>query len=239
MASMSAVSWKARLADLESQGYRLEKPSVGQYARLIGGSGDHVMLEADGRVRPLRPEEMGLPPAERQQALDVKAEFVPADSSDAAPSRFEATQVLGMPKELVVNLNGRMFVTQAGLLIKAERKGGYRSMHAEIVGEIKEDNKVIGYEACGYIYPQLTAQDLELLKMVKDFPEDLRKDLMQMVGKPYTAIATATTKNVKMAAMHAYLKEMACTRALNRALRIFTCCGFTSAEELDDAVEVE
>jgi hypothetical protein len=237
MSNMMIGVWKAKLADLtEVHGYTLERPPVGQYARLVGKDGEHIMLEADGRVRPLRPEEMGLP-VEKQQALDVQPEFVPAE--DVPTNSFEVNQVLGMPKELVVNLNGRMFVTQAGLLIKAEKKGGYKSMHAEISQEIREDNKLIGYEARGYIFPVLSPQDMELLKMVKEFPEDLRKDLMAQVGRPYTAIATATTKNVKMTAMHSYLRELACTRALNRALRLYTACGFTSAEELDDAVEVE
>lgn len=230
---MPLNAWQARLKELEGQGYVLDRAPAGQYARLSKGE-SKIMLEPDGSTRAIAPE-----PSQQARVDEVRAEIVPAESMPMQQGNFEVGSVFGVPKELVVNLNGRMFVTQAGLLIKAERKGGYRSMHAEIVGEIKEGDKVIGYEAVGYIYPELTANDMEMLKLLPTYPEKLQDRLMEEIGRPYTALATATTKNVKMQAMHAYLKEMACTRALNRVLRVYTSCGFTSVEELDDHMEVD
>lgn len=233
--ALTPAAWQARLRDLEKQGYVLDKAPAGQYARISRGD-ERVMLEPDGSLR-----DMPAVTAPQQARVDdVKAELVPAAAVPVQQQgSFEVGHVLGVPKELVVSLNGRMFVTQAGLLIKAERKGGYRSMHAEIVGEIKEGDKVIGYEAKGYIYPELTPNDMEMVKLLPTFPVALQERLMAEIGRPYTAIATATIKNVKMTAMHAYLKEMACTRALNRVLRVYTSCGFCSIEELDDHQEVD
>lgn len=238
MSNLPKAAWQDRLRAMESDGWQLEKAPVGQYARL-SRDGEVVMLEPDGNVRPIAPE-----PSPPQQAVLDEPEIVSAVAvidEQRAPARssFSAEEILGVPKELVVSLNGKLFVTQAGLLLKCERKGGYRSMHAEIVGEVKEGDKVIGYEAVGYIYPNLSAADLKMLELLPQYPEKLQARLMDEIGRPYTATATATKANVKMSAMHHYLKELACTRALNRALRLYTSCGFTSTEEMDDHEEVD
>ncbi len=235
--NLPKAEWTGHLQTLVADGWKVEKPPVGQYARLSKGS-ETAMLEPDGTMRPIVPE-----PVPPQQVLSDAPLPVPARSSSPARVQdmgsFEVSAIPGIPAECVITLNGRPYVTQAGLLLKAERKGGYRSMHAEITGEVMEDGKLIGYKARGYIYPHLSKADLEMVRALCTVPPELQARLMDEIGRPYTATATATTKNVKMAPMHAYLKEMACTRALNRVLRVYTALGFTSAEEMDSYEEID
>jgi hypothetical protein len=48
-------------------------------------------------------------------------------------------------------------------------------------------------------------------------------------------VGTANIENVQNRSMHKFLREMAQTRALGRALRSYTGYGGTSYEELPDA----
>lgn len=230
---MSDEDWGALLDKARRNGYTVCSTSAEPFKAILFKDGRYYDLDPTGI-----PTERDDDPYER----DMESPFVPA--TEVVPvkavqdERSFTSAVMGIPKELVVNLGRpgeeRAFVTQAGLLLKAERKGGYRAAYAEITGVIKDGDREIGYEATGYVVPNISDKELEVLKTAPSLSPDLQKYVIEQLFKPYKAIATATTKNVKMASMHHYLRELACTRALNRALRIYTACGFTSAEEMGE-----
>ena len=58
------------------------------------------------------------------------------------------------------------------------------------------------------------------------------------MAKPTNGIGTANKENVQNSNMHKFLREMAQTRALGRALRSYTGYGSTTYEELPDATVV-
>lgn len=111
--------------------------------------------------------------------------------------------------------NGEIFIRRAGLLYKTEKKfkqTGY-SVRTEVPSE----------------------EEMKRLRMMLGIGEGepcaIMKGVVTAGGETYTDYGTATSRNTNKTTV-SYLLEMACTRATNRAMRIATVCGFTSAEEV-------
>lgn len=224
---LTEKEWEGLLVRAVKNGYEVMQDNRDAYEAVLRKDGRYFSLDATGI-----PTELDDNPFDTEDPIVAEAGLAKAE-----PVAFAST-VLGIPKELVIQLGRegeqRAFITQAGLLLKAERKGGYRAMYSEITGEVVENGKVIGYEATGYIFPHISSKEVEIIELLPALALEVQTAILGQLFKPFKAVATATTKNVKMVSMHTYLKELACTRALNRALRLYTACGFTSLEEMPE-----
>jgi hypothetical protein len=133
-----------------------------------------------------------------------------------------------IPKGLVLEINGKPYVTKEGLLIQA-RRIGYDSIEATVT-EVRDG----WFESEGRVYRSLKPQEVDLLSKINGQDKETFWRVYQDLRRPTVAHATANPDNVKMGAMKAYMRELAETRAINRALRLFTGCGLVSADELED-----
>jgi hypothetical protein len=83
------------------------------------------------------------------------------------------------------------------------------------------------------IYPKITAA---MIEAIAKLPEAERKEAWAYMTAPTREWGRASTSNVRMSTMHAWLPEIAIKRAVCRALRLFCGIGQTSFEELPDVV---
>ncbi len=124
-------------------------------------------------------------------------------------------------------IDDQLYIKHQGLLFLASKKGYQR---IEVESTWNSSDKT--WYATARVYPKIP---LKVLEMLKELPEDERKLIIDYMTKPTIANATANIENVRNPRMHSYLKEMSETRAINRALRLFTGYGGTSYEELDSS----
>ncbi len=124
-------------------------------------------------------------------------------------------------------IDGQLYIKHQGLLFMASKKG-YQRIEVESTWDDKEKT----WYATAKVYPKIP---IKVLEMLKELPDDERKIVIDYMTKPTMANATANTDNVRNPRMHSYLKEMSETRAINRALRLYTGFGGTSYEELDNS----
>ncbi len=123
------------------------------------------------------------------------------------------------------------YVTKPGLLYKLEQKG----YHAVQIRYILEDEKAGVYECEAAIYPKLRKEDYELLSKILDKGDkaifrETREELMRpTISRGRASPETLKEKQLKWA------KEMAETRALCRAARVYSGCGLYMEEEVEEA----
>lgn len=174
----------------------------------------------------------GMKPAEnahQNKNLPAKAEDV----------RFQVSRLYGVPSTFLIMMGApgkeQPFVTSAGLAIKADKKG-VRAIQSDNIEEVKDDKGVFaGYRCTAYLWPKITEDDKEVLKLVAGLDKEVQKEMLKNLLVPFTAVGTATktNTNVKMG-MDKYMVELAQTRAINRAKRQFTAMGLTSIEEMPE-----
>lgn len=161
-------------------------------------------------------------------------EFVALDIADVA-------KVTGIPRGFIMLMGEpgkqRPFVLGEGLLYKGEKKG-YRSIQIDLTPVTDSQGQIIGYQAKATLWPKFTNDDFEVIKHLPQDPSTARL-IIEELSRPFIEIGSATVDNIKMKTMIPYARELASTRARNRVLRLFTACGLTSVEELDDAVVEE
>jgi len=139
---------------------------------------------------------------------------------------------LDIPPGFVMTINGKPYITKEGLLQQA-RRIGFDAIEAT-VKPLDADDPSKGFEAEAKVWRSFRKDDYALLeKMVGIGREEFWK-VYQDLRRPTVAHGSANPDNVKMGAMKAYLRELAETRAINRALRLFTGCGLVSIDELAD-----
>ena len=146
------------------------------------------------------------------------------------PSTAMAQQY-GMPQEVAnlyfIELGDQLYIKNPGLLFLASKKG-YERIHVED----KYDEGTETWEATCKIYPKLTKENLD---GISKLDASIQKQALDFATQPTNGTGKANRGNVKMKTMHIYLREMAQTRATNRALRNYTGYGGTSMEELPTA----
>lgn len=168
---------------------------------------------------------------ELQHALDdMRAEpkELAKPAADAGFSVKDLAEQYKIPPGMILAIAGKPYVTKEGLLVQARRIGFDR-----IEAEILEDGHG-GYQATGRVYRSLRPEETHLLETMVGHDREAFLKVYMDLHAPTVAHATATPANVKMAAMHPYMRELAETRAINRALRLFTGCGLVSVDELED-----
>ena len=127
-------------------------------------------------------------------------------------------------------IDGQLYIKHPGLLYMASRVG-YQAIQIES----SYDEKTKTWSAKAMVFPKVS---VEQIKELASIPDEFRKQAWEYLTKPVIAYATANEYNVKNTKMYPFLKEMAETRAVNRALRLFTGYGGTSYEELPES-EIE
>ena len=168
---------------------------------------------------------------EEAEARKAKTEFHVEPGSELALAR-----TAGIPEEMAnlffMRLNGNAYIKVAGLQYMAG-KIGYRRI--EISDRYDESTQTWIAEA--KIYPRIDAKVLDALARLAP---DVQKEAYADLSKPTNGVGTANKQNVQNSKMHPFLREMAQTRALGRALRSYTGYGSTTYEELPDAkIDVE
>jgi hypothetical protein len=140
-------------------------------------------------------------------------------------------RMYNIPDELAnlyfMTIDGQLYIKHPGLVYMAS-KIGYQAIQVES----SYDGGTKTWTAKAMVFPKIS---IEQIKELANIPEEFRKQAWEYLTKPVIAYATANEWNVKNSKMHVFLKEMAETRAINRALRLFTGYGGTSYEELPDS----
>jgi len=122
----------------------------------------------------------------------------------------------------------RPYVTKDGMLWKL-REFGFRSVETSV---LPDPEIAGGWIAEARITPNLAKADYELLQaLVGKVDTATFFDVFQKLLTPTIAHATANEGNVRMATIRPFIRELAETRALMRAARIFTGMGLSTPEE--------
>ncbi len=158
------------------------------------------------------------------EAAKKKQEFV-VGTCEAVAIQY------GIPAELTklffMTMDGGLYIKNPGLLYLAGKKGYSR---IEVTTTYDEKNQEWSAEC--KIYPKLTK---DILEGISHLDKEIQKIAFDFATQPTNGTGRASKASVRMSTMHAFLKEMAQTRAQNRCLRAFTSYGGTSAEELPEA----
>ena len=217
--------------DIEKHlGFGLSQLTKGEASLLIdcfinNGDLDETVkiIKENHNAQPEENREKAKPP---EQATKQKQSFTVQPGSELALAK-----TAGIPEEMAnlffMKLNGNAYIKVAGLQYMAG-KIGYRRI--EIIDNYDEKSETWTAEA--KIYPKIDNKTLEALSKLS--PET-QKMAYEDLSKPTNGIGTASKENVQNRNMHQFLREMAQTRALGRALRSYTGYGSTTYEELPDA----
>ena len=151
-------------------------------------------------------------------------------------SEMELAKSVGLPSELAdmffMKLGGKPYIKVAGLQFMAG-KIGYQRIEVSSTYDAETET----WNAEAKIYPKIGNHTLASIAKLK--PE-LQDRAFDELSKPTNGLGSANTSNVQNASMHKFLREMAQTRAMGRALRAFTGYGSAVYEELPEAeIKVE
>ena len=185
-----------------------------------------------GKIRDMHPgpdqqeEKQMAKPAEVIEKPQIKQAFTVQPGSELALAK-----TAGIPPEMAnlffMKLNSNAYIKVAGLQYMAG-KIGYRRI--EITDKFNEATGTWMAEA--KIYPKIDSKTLEV---ISHLDPAVQKEVYEDLSKPTNGIGTASKENVQNTKMLPFLREMAQTRALGRALRSYTGYGSTTYEELPDA----
>jgi hypothetical protein len=141
----------------------------------------------------------------------------------------------GIPESLAnmffIKMDNKLYIMNPGLLYLASKKG-----YSSIEVSDKFNEKTQEWEAECVIYPKLETNQLEC---ISKFDITIQKSILETLTRPTNGKGRASKSNVKMTTMHLFLRELAQTRACNRALRNYTGYGGTSSEELPEYEDKE
>ena len=146
-------------------------------------------------------------------------------------SEMQLAKIAGLPEEMAdmffMKLDGKAYITVAGLQFLAGKIGFSR---IETEDHYDKDSDL--WVANVRIVPRITPQMVESIsKLAPQVQEMIITDFL----KGTNATGTAGKSNVRNTKMYPFLREMAQTRALGRALRKYVSYGGTSYEEMPEA----
>jgi len=246
---MKYEEWIERVDDYLAEGYALVLMEDTIKVAVLSKDNEYYRLDDEGVLKKMSEEEFlkikeRIAKPDTKKGDEKKAVKPPSQKrieepsipASALPEKketiFHVEQFTGIPKEFLVRLGDEVYVRRAGLLYKAEKKG-FRALQVEL-SPLPEDN---GFLAKAILYPKITKEEVELVKAAQGLDPEVQKEILKNLFVPFIEYATASPKNVRMQSMIPYLRELASTRAVNRVLRAFVACGFTSVEETPDYVE--
>jgi hypothetical protein len=165
-------------------------------------------------------------------AVKPKAQ-APFIVDDAAIADFAGR--MGMDRSLArmyfLNIDGQLYIKVPGLLALATKTRPPQAI-AFVAEDTRESNGT--WYAHARIYPRVDKQTLEIVHDLAKTQPDMAKEIWQYVTMPTDGLGRASPDTVKMSTIHKFLPEMAQTRAVARALRLYTGYGFTAAEEMQE-----
>ncbi len=124
------------------------------------------------------------------------------------------------------------YIGKAGLLYKLGQKG-YRSVQTEVA---KHPDIEGGFLATASIYPQVSDKDRELLlKIAEKGDKDWFNEVFRELTRPIIAHGTAHPGNIKTDRVGPFIYEIAETRALLRAVRVYTGMGLAVEGDEEEA----
>ena len=168
---------------------------------------------------------------------DTQTPIVPKPKTEMVIGKAERmAQMYGIPIELAnmffMTIDGALYVKSPGLLYMAGKKG-----YARILTTSKYNEQFNEWEATTYVFPHIPK---EIILSLPGLDKDLQRQVLENYFGPTKGEGRAGKDNVKNTRMYPFLKEMAETRSVNRALRLYTGYGGTSYEEMPESVvEVE
>ena len=185
-----------------------------------------------GTDEPPKEETKSQPPAKQESNVSVPATKKPM--TVGKPEQM--AQVYGIPTELAnmyfMTIEGALYVKQPGLLYLAAKKGYSRILTTSSYDESKHE-----WSAETSVYPIVPK---EVIMSLGNLDKEMQKQVLDTYYGPTKGYGRASKENVKMSTMHVFLKEMAETRSVNRALRLYTGYGGTSYEEMPNStIEAE
>lgn len=162
-----------------------------------------------------------------QEEQKAKTEFVVKSVEDLA-------SLYGIPKNIAnmffMEITGSLYIKSPGLLYLAGKKGDFHTELSETYDEKKGE-----WVATVKVFPRIT---IAHMRELEKFQPDVQKTLIYSITQPITGIGRASKENVSNSRIYPFLRELAQTRALDRALRIYTHFGGTSYSELPET-EIE
>lgn len=154
-------------------------------------------------------------------------------TTDKVDNRVELMASLhNIPAEIAnmffMIIDGKLYPLNAGLLWIAGRIG-----YAKILVTSHYDADKDEWQATAQVFPRIP---LEALKVIAEMPPDLQKQILLEQYGPTYGYGSASKENVKNTKMYPFFKQLAETRAVDRALRLYTAYGGTAFEELPEGV---
>ena len=174
---------------------------------------------------------------EKQSRMDEKKDLstsiVQKPKTEMVIGKAEKmAQMYGIPTELAnmffMTIDGALYVKSPGLLYMAGKKG-----YARILTTSKYNEHTDEWEAVTYVFPHIPK---EIILSLPGLDKELQKQVLENYFGPTKGEGRAGKDNVKNTRMYPFLKEMAETRSVNRALRLYTGYGGTSYEEMPESV---
>jgi len=178
---------------------------------------------------------MSVVQAFEEKSVEVEVvQVVPvADKNVLVIGSFSAiAQSYGIPVELAnlffMKFDNQLYIKNPGLLYLASKKG---YGHMTVTDKFNEETKE--WEAEYKIYPVLTK---EIIEAISKLTPSIQEKALITATEPTNGIGRAGSTTIKMKTMLVFARELAQTRAQNRAMRAYTGYGGTSAEELQEGI---
>lgn len=244
---MKYEEWIEKKDDFLNEGYKIVSVQDMLKTAILIKDGEYYKLDEEGTLTKINNEEFlkmkdRIAKESEKKTISQMAQKKISDriqqsmDKTSMPEKketiFHVEQFTGIPKEFLIKIGDEVYVRRAGLLYKAEKKG-FRALQVEIQPLENEG----GFIAKAILYPKITKEEVELVKAAEGLDPEVQKEILRNLFVPFVDYATATPKNVRMQTMIPYLRELASTRAINRVLRTFVACGFTSVDETPDYIE--
>lgn len=169
---------------------------------------------------------------EDKQKQDAQTSIVSKPKTEMVIGKAERmAQMYGIPTELAnmffMTIDGALYVKSPGLLYMSGKKG-----YSRILTTSKYNEQTNEWEATTYVFPHIPK---EIILSLPGLDKDLQRQVLENYFGPTKGEGRAGKDNVKNTRMYPFLKEMAETRSVNRALRLYTGYGGTSYEEMPQA----
>ena len=168
-------------------------------------------------------------PKTRDEAIAKKSQSHEMNVEKASDRVTLMASLNGIPKELAnmyfMIISDQLYVKSPGLLYMASKKGYSRI-------DVKSEKDGEGYVAEARIYPNIP---VDVLKALSGLPAGSVQSILDTQYGPTIGYAKANKNTVQNSRMMHFMRELAETRAVNRALRLYTGYGGTSYEELPEA----
>ena len=176
------------------------------------------------------PEQKQMPVAEAPQQIAQRKAESPMKVEKPSSRPQLMAKLNGIPEELAdmyfAIIDNALYIKNPGLLYMASKKG-----YAKIETTSEPDGKG-GFTAISKIYPKIP---IDFIKAITPLSPEIQTRLLDEQYGPTIEKGAANKENVKNSRMYPFLEELARTRAVDRALRLYTGYGGTSYEELPDA----